>query len=170
MRRLLAAALAVAMTASLARAQAPAAAGLPNATDETRAAARELQQASGAEASAKQVLSLMRGLMVQNLQRSSGKPAADVQKIVDDLLLPEMKARVGELSAMLTEVYASNYTADEMRQLTAFYRTPLGQRLIKVGPAVVQQSIVAGQAWGRQVAQDALRKHAEELRSRGINL
>ncbi len=171
MSRITVALLALGLVIPAAHAQAPAPpAGLPNVTDETRTAARELLNASGAEATATQMLTLLRGQMIAIFQRAPGKTAEETAKAVDELLLPELKARIGELLAMLAEIYASNYTVDEMNQLVAFYRSPLGQRVVAAAPKIGQESVVAGQAWGQRVGRDAIEKHAADLRRRGITL
>lgn len=40
----------------------------------------------------------------------------------------------------LVRVYALTYTEDELRQLTAFYQTPLGRRLLETMPEVSRRS------------------------------
>jgi hypothetical protein len=64
-------------------------------------------------------------------------------------------------TAMLNDVaavYASNFTVGELRELEAFYRQPVGQKLLAKWQAITQQT--------NQVAQDASRKAAEDLRTR----
>jgi uncharacterized protein len=64
-------------------------------------------------------------------------------------------------SAMLNEVatvYANNFTLGELRELETFYRQPVGQKLLAKSQAITQQA--------SQVAQDASRKAAEDLRTR----
>ncbi len=163
MRRVAAAGLALCLLAAPAWAEGP--------TEEARAAARELAQATGVESQVGQMLGLMRNQMVQMIQRGApGKSPAEVTQTVDDVLLPEFRARLGELTDVITELYAENYTLDDMRELRAFYATPLGQRLLKVGPVIGAQSFAAGRRWGEMVANDAFRKNAEELRRRGVAL
>ena len=163
------------LTAGVALAQAPpappaVAASSPGATDEARAAARDLLEASGGIKVASTMIWLLRNQMVAGLQRSTSKPEAEIGRIVDEVLLPEMQGHVGELSNLSIEINMAHYTLDEMRQLAAFYRTPLGQRVVEVAPKVGALAAAAGQAWGARVAQDAFRKNAEELRRRGITL
>lgn len=55
-------------------------------------------------------------------------------------------------------VYANNFTVAEMRAIEAFYRQPVGQKLLEKSPAIMQQS--------NQVGQDASRKAADDLRTR----
>ena len=55
-------------------------------------------------------------------------------------------------------VYATNFTVDELREIDAFYRLPVGQKLLQKSQAITQQGI--------QIGQDASRKAAEDLRMR----
>ena len=55
-------------------------------------------------------------------------------------------------------LYASNFTEDELREIDAFYRLPVGQKLLQKSQAITQQGI--------QIGQDASRKAAEDLRAR----
>jgi uncharacterized protein len=58
----------------------------------------------------------------------------------------------------IATVYANSFTAGELRDIEAFYRQPAGQKLLEKTPAITQQS--------NQVAQDASRKAAADLRAR----
>jgi uncharacterized protein len=59
-------------------------------------------------------------------------------------------------------LYASNFTVDEMREIEAFYRLPVGQKLLQKSLPITQQSM--------QIGQDASRKAAEDLRIRLTDL
>ncbi|HEY4985610.1 MAG TPA: DUF2059 domain-containing protein, partial [Bradyrhizobium sp.] len=71
-----------------------------------------------------------------------------------------------DLMAVSACIYAQHYTGDELRQLKAFYGTPLGQKLISEGPAVLKDSIAVGQAWGRRAGlaavQHVLARHKKD--------
>jgi len=79
-----------------------------------------------------------------------------------DAMMPMMvEAFTPYYSAMVdgaATIYANNFTVAELRELEAFYRQPVGQKLLAKMPAIAQQSA--------QVGQDASRKAAEELRAR----
>src|SRR5271154_3944793 len=51
----------------------------------------------------------------------------------------------------MVPVYAKNFTMEDIQALTKFYESPLGQRVVKVMPEVVQDS----QAAGAQIDQKA---------------
>jgi len=59
-------------------------------------------------------------------------------------------------------LYASNFTVDELREIDAFYRRPVGQKLLQKSLPITQQSM--------QIGQDASRKAAEDLRIRLTDL
>jgi hypothetical protein len=67
-------------------------------------------------------------------------------------------------------VYASNFTADELRQIEAFYRQPIGQKLLEKTPALTQQALAVGQEVGRKAAEDLRQRLTDALRQKGHKL
>jgi hypothetical protein len=67
-------------------------------------------------------------------------------------------------------VYASNFTAGELREIEAFYRQPVGQKLLAMSPAIAQQSAQVGQDIGRKAADDLRTRLTEALRQKGHKL
>jgi uncharacterized protein len=86
------------------------------------------------------------------------------------LILEGITARGGEFVDLVAAVYARNFTADEIRQVTAFYRSPVGQKFLEKMPVVTQESFAAGQKWGQAVAAEMRNRIIEELRKRGHNI
>jgi hypothetical protein len=74
--------------------------------------------------------------------------------MITEAFTPYYSAMVDDIAA----VYANNFTPGELREMEAFYRQPVGQKLLEKTQAVTQQTM--------QVGQDASRKAAEELRAR----
>ncbi|WP_338664377.1 DUF2059 domain-containing protein [Pararoseomonas sp. SCSIO 73927] len=147
------------------------AASTPAGDPEARAAARQLMDLTGATAMMDQVLAGMRPLLVQALRQQSPQvPQATVEKAVDEVLIPEFRARLPEAADATVDLYVRNFTAAELREVIAFYGTPVGRKLLQALPQLMQQSVAVGQAWGQRVAQEALTKHRAALRERGINL
>ena len=142
---------------------------LPGTTAETRAAAQELLQAIRAERQYTAVLGALRGELVTQVQRT-GKPEADASTIVDEVLMPEMRSRIGEFVDSLSAIYASQLSVDQMHAIRDFYATPAGQKLLAVQPAVAALAATAWRVWGDRVMGEALAKHADELRKRGVVL
>jgi hypothetical protein len=136
---------------------------------EALAAARELVGVVRATDQVKQILpSIFQALRSAIVQ---GRP--EVERDFDAFvpaLLDNMNARTTELVELMALIYARNFTAEEMRGMMAFYRTSLGQKLLQKMPAIAQESLTAGQAWGRQVGAEVQSRMIEELRKKGHNI
>jgi hypothetical protein len=139
------------------------------APDETMSAARELITVMRAADQLKQMLpSIMQALKPAIVQ---GRPQVerDFETLIP-LLLDSVASRVGELIDPMASVYARNFSADEMRQLATFYRSPAGQKFLDKMPTVMQESMSLGQAFGQQIAGELQSQMIEELRKKGHNL
>ena len=64
-------------------------------------------------------------------------------------------------------LYASNFTVDELREIEAFYRLPVGQKLLQKSLAITQQSMQIGQDTGRKAAEDLRIRLTDLLRQKG---
>lgn len=75
-------------------------------------------------------------------------------------------ARQDELEAMIAAVYDRHFTTDELRQLLAFYDTPVGKKLLTTLPTIVQESMAAGREWGGRLGAAV----GQELTAEGVRL
>ena len=90
---------------------------------------------------------------------------AEIERDYDAMAAQIADAYAPYYSSMVdsaASLYASNFTVDELREIDAFYRLPVGQKLLQKSPAITQQSM--------QIGQDASRKAAEDLRIRLTDL
>jgi uncharacterized protein len=138
-------------------------------TQDALAAARELVQVARATDQLKLILpSIIQALKPAVVQ---GRP--EVEKDFDAFapaLLDNMNARLPEFAAEIVLIYARNFTPEEMRQMTTFYRTPVGQKLLEKLPTVTQESMRVGQAWGQRIGAEVQNRMIEELRKKGHNI
>jgi hypothetical protein len=176
---LLAAGAACAQTPPAAPAAPPA--PVPAASPEAHKEAAALTEMIGVTKQSQQLIAIMRNQMIQLVMRAGAKPPAndptkpaelmkpeDAAKIVDELLMPEFIAQQGELTNQIIDVWANNFSIEDLKGLRAFYNTPLGQKLIQTLPAVTQQGMSAGQAWGQRIYQAAIQKHKDALVAKGL--
>lgn len=63
-----------------------------------------------------------------------------------------------ELINRLIPIYNKYFTEEDIKQLIAFYQTPLGKKLISVNPQVARDSLIVGQQYGKEVAQTVIQK------------
>ncbi len=67
-------------------------------------------------------------------------------------------------------IYANNFTVAELREMEAFYRQPVGQKLLAKSQVIAQQSAQVGQEVGRKAAEDLRTRLTEALRQKGHKL
>jgi uncharacterized protein len=138
-------------------------------TQDALAAARELVQVARAADQLKLILpSIIQALKPAVVQ---GRP--QIEKDFDAFapaLLDNMSARLPEFTEQIVLIYAHNFTPEEMREMTTFYRSPVGQRLLEKLPAVTQESMRVGQAWGQRIGAEVQNRMIEELRKKGHDL
>ena len=65
---------------------------------------------------------------------------------------------------MVVPIYEEHFSDDEIKQLIAFYESPIGKKLSATQPLLVQESMTAGQAWGRQIGEKVI----QQLKAKGI--
>jgi uncharacterized protein len=63
-----------------------------------------------------------------------------------------------ELVNQLVQIYEKFYTHDEIKELIAFYQTPLGQKMIKSVPLIYQEAAIVGQKWGEKLSMEIVQK------------
>jgi len=141
----------------------------PAPTQDALAAARELVEV----ARATDQIRLMLPTIMQALKPAVVQGRPQVEKDFDAFvpaLLDSMSARLTEFAELIIVIYARNFTPQEMREMTTFYRTPVGQKLLQKTPTVAQESMRAGQAWGQQIGTEVETRMIEELRKKGHDL
>ena len=65
---------------------------------------------------------------------------------------------------MVIPIYDKYYTETEIKELTDFYATPIGRKVITVTPLISQESMQAGQKWGKELGE----KLYKDLNDKGL--
>lgn len=67
-----------------------------------------------------------------------------------------------DLVSMLAPIYEKHLTENDLKELIKFYESPVGKKLAKESPAIMQESMTAGQSWGMKVAEKVQAKMKEK--------
>ena len=78
--------------------------------------------------------------------------------------------RVDELVDMSARIYASHFTEAELKQLLAFYQSPLGRKAITEEPKALDESMAGGGQWGDNLSDEVVIKIRDEMKKRGHDL
>ena len=112
-------------------------------------------------------------MIMKNLKPAIVQGRSEVDRDYDAMvpvLLEASQARIGELIEAVAIIYSSNFSAEELRAVIAFYKTPVGQKFLQKQPFMMQQTMTAGQKFGQSVAADMQKRMIEELRKKGHTL
>lgn len=117
---------------------------------------RELMAVTGSAKIAEQVMDALAG----SLGKSNPKIPQSFWK--------EMKKRIktDDFFQMVIPIYTRHLSAEDVKAMLAFYKTPAGQRVVKAMPAITQESMAIGNAWGQKIAREVI----QEARERGYGI
>lgn len=135
-----------------------------------------------AHAAAKELVDFTMGRMLSDtLAKMSGAMWPGIQaslpKTVDDKTLADLHVEfdrvtqkyVAESLKVAPDIYAQHFTADELRQLLAFYKTPLGGKVLTEVPKVMAEYATKALLPMMPAMQAELRDSIEAvLRSHGV--
>jgi uncharacterized protein len=133
------------------------------------AAAKELLAASGSAQQLDAVMPTMLGQMALIFGNQKPQHKGEIDKVFQSLA-SKFTARKQELIDLVAELYAETFSADDLKGLLAFFKTPLGAKFVGAQPQLLQQQMVAGQRWGMKIGQEVEAEVRQELKKRGIEL
>lgn len=87
----------------------------------------------------------------------------EISNMVDDEALA-LAPRRADLENEIARVYAKMFTEQELREITQFYNSEAGRKLIKQGPGATREMMAAADVWSNGIVRDLRAKAAEGLR------
>jgi hypothetical protein len=133
---------------------------------DTMRAARELVVGSRAGDQIKTLLPLI----VQQIKPMIVQNRPEVERDLDQimpLMLELINSRIEQFTDTMAQIYARNFTVDELRQIQAFYQSPTGQKLLDRTPAIAHESMALAQSIGQGIGNELRDRAVNELRKRG---
>ncbi|MNL09376.1 hypothetical protein D3C87_1301360 [compost metagenome] len=76
----------------------------------------------------------------------------------DEFAVELNKDAIGQLINMILPIYQKHLTEADLKGLIVFYETPLGKKYAEKIPLITQESMLAGQEWGKQIGEKILNK------------
>lgn len=135
-----------------------------------RADIRELIGAGGTRLSQQLADTAARSIASALRQRHPGLPERVIPELTRELtaVFEERAHAPGGLVDRIIAVYDRHFTHDEVRELIAFNRTPIGRKTLEVMPAIMGETLAAGQAWGQSLAPEVRRRVDAILKREGV--
>lgn len=127
---------------------------------------RHLLEATGAKALGAQAEAQMLSQMKEQLDSDTAHLFSDSERSEKFMasFFQRVRSRfnMDALTKQLISVYDKYFTDEDIKSLTHFYETPVGQRALKAMPLVMHNSLVIGSQFGQKIAFDTLKEMAGE--------
>ena len=94
--------------------------------------------------------------MISQMFEQFAKSAPSVPPAAWQRLKKKMKA--DELVVLIMPVYDKYYSQEDLDTMIAFYRTPVGQKVVRTLPDVSREGFAIGQEWGRRKGEEVVRE------------
>jgi hypothetical protein len=85
-------------------------------------------------------------------------------------LRTELAPRIAEVVNETARLYASRFTEQELKDAIAFYKSPLGRKLLAEEPALADQSMRSAATWADKLSEEVMNKMRAEMRRRGHDM
>ncbi|MGT2439270.1 DUF2059 domain-containing protein [Bradyrhizobium betae] len=138
----------------------------PKSTPAAIAAAKEILQIKNANA---MYAGAVPGL-VEKTKIALTQQNLNYQKDLNEvapIVAQQLAGRQNEIGQGMAEIYASEFTEQELKDLVTFYKSPLGQKLIAAEPRAIGLSMAFMNSWAQNFAETVMGAFRAEMRKRG---
>jgi uncharacterized protein len=75
-----------------------------------------------------------------------------------------------EIVNVFVRTYAQHFTEAELKDLLAFYKTPLGKKVLTEEPLAIEDGLKAAQFWADQLSGTVIEMYRAEMKKKGHDL
>ena len=86
---------------------------------------------------------------------------------VAQMIAQSMAGREKEIGEQMAKIYANDFTEQEMKDLTTFYKSPLGQKVLSEEPKSIQASMTYMGQWAQSFSEAVIAQFRDEMKKRG---
>ena len=83
------------------------------------------------------------------------------------IVAKNLAGREKEIGEGMAQIYANEFTEQELKDLVIFYKSPLGQKLLANEPRAIQSSMAYMNQWAQQFGEIVNGEFRAEMRKRG---
>jgi hypothetical protein len=85
-------------------------------------------------------------------------------------LRKDLEPRREEIVNVFVKAYAQRFTEQELKELLAFYKTPVGKKVLTEEPIAMEDGFKAAQEWADQLSGTVIEMYRVEMKKKGHNL
>jgi hypothetical protein len=83
------------------------------------------------------------------------------------IVAKNLAGREKEIGEGMAQVYANEFTEQELKDLVTFYKSPLGKKLIEAEPRAIGLSMAFMNSWAQNFSETVMGNFRAEMRKRG---
>ena len=145
-------------------------------------ASAQQQPSAGALAAARQLLELKGAFTVyngavvgtiENIKAQYMQTNISYQKDLNDvavIVAKNLSGRENEIGEVMASIYAQVFTEQELKDLTTFFKSPLGQKLLTAEPRAMNASIAFMKDWAGRFGEVVNEQFRAEMHKRGKDI
>ena len=131
------------------------------------AAAVELVEAADMDQMMDTVLPLFGDQIVQLVLQVKPELKGRFEPLVDEFLKTALTEGRAEIIQEIAKLYARRLSVTEMNDITAFYQTETGRKLVEILPGLQVEAAQIGGAWGEKIAVKTVERLRKKLKEDG---
>ena len=85
-------------------------------------------------------------------------------------LRTEFTPKRNEIIDEIARLYAQRFTEAEMKDVIAFYKSPVGKKFVTEEPSLIDQGLSRAEAWSQRMSQDVMNRFRAELKKKGHDM
>jgi hypothetical protein len=89
---------------------------------------------------------------------------------VAEQLKKEYASKAVDITNEVAKVYAQHFTEAELKEILAFYRSPVGRKMLTEEPKAIEQSLKAAQDWAAKFSDVVIDRFRVEMKKKGYDL
>jgi uncharacterized protein len=133
------------------------------------ASARELMELKG-------VQNLVAPVVVGVIEQTKGgilQTNPGLSKDLDEVsaqLRTEYQQRTSEVTNDIVRLYAQRFSEQELKEAIAFYKSPVGKKILAEEPKILDDTYARVQQWANRLQSEVMTRVRVEMKKRGHNL
>jgi hypothetical protein len=139
-------------------------------TDAQFAMGRELVILSGLDKGFEGFIPGILREMQMNFTRTRPEIAADLDKVLREIILPEFNKRTAEMIDQSARILASAMTEQELKETVTFLKTPAGKKYVETQPASMNKIMQSMDSWNRDLSVTVVDRVRAEMKKKGHDI
>ena len=105
----------------------------------------------------------------QSLEQANLNYQKDLNEVAP-IVAANLAGRQNEIGEGMAKIYANVFTEQELKELVAFYKSTLGQKLLSAEPQAIQMSMSYMNAWAQNFSEIVTAQFRAEMHKRGKDI